>query len=421
MLKRVVSSVMLAGVLLLSAAESPQWQGLNRDGVYPESGLLKAWPEGGPKKLWQADGLGSGYSSPVVLKDRVLVTGNGINDQKKREFLTALDKSGKVLWQTEYGNVTNKSYADVRTTPTCVRGKAYLISGMGEVVRIDVQSGVVEWSVDAAPMMQGRPGSWGYAESPLVDGGKVFFTASGEQGVMLALNTRDGSVAWKADKLPGNAAYISPLLVEHNGIRQIIGGNSKGLFGIDPENGKIAWFFEYTDEILAQAKLKGIYAVTPIFHDGEVFVTGGYNIGGVALKLSSQLNAAKLLWQNFDLDTHHGGVVLVQGRLYGSNWHNNSTGHWVCVDWRSGKTLYEQEWTGKGKGSIAAADGMLYCYDEKRGSVALVKADGKNFSPVGEFTVSYGQGQHWAHPVISDKVLYLRRGGSMAVYSLAAE
>jgi outer membrane protein assembly factor BamB len=158
---------------------------------------------------------------------------------------------------------------------------------------------------------------------------------------------------------------------------------------------------------------------TPIYHDGQVYITSGYNAGGVMLKLSEDGSSIQELWKDDTLDTHHGGVILVDGHLYGANWQNNSRGKWVCLDWKTGKALYEQEW--KCKGSILYAEGMLYCYEEKDGNVALVKATPEGFNPISTFQVTQGKERHWAHPVICDGRLYIRHGNVLLCYDVKAK
>jgi len=401
------------------AADSPQWQGVNRNADFPESNLLKAWPPEGPKLLWSREGIGSGYSSAVTVGDRIYVTGNNVKGEKRKEFLTALDHSGKIIYQTPYGSVTPKSYSDVRTTPTVLGNDIFVISGAGEVASLDAASGKLNWSVDAAGLTEGQPGAWGFAESPLVFDGKVLFTASGKKASFIAFNIKDGSVAWQTPPLAGPAAYVSPILITQNGKKIIVGLNSKYVVGLDPGTGKIIWKFEYTDDITQGAKIRGINAVTPIWIDGFLFTSTGYDVGGVMLKLSPDLGKAELVWVSKDLDIHHGGAVVYGGVIYGANWIGNEKGNWVGVDWKSGKTLFEQPW-GQNKGSISLSDGMLYCYSE-RGAVGLIKPAKDKFEAAGEFQVKLGEGQHWAHPVISNQVLYIRHGNHLMAYDVKGE
>ena len=156
-----------------------------------------------------------------------------------------------------------------------------------------------------------------------------------------------------------------------------------------------------------------------LYKDGRIFFCHGYNINGFQLQLADDLKSVKLTWRNETLDTHHGGYVLVNGKIYGSNWISNNDGNWCCVDWNTGKTDYEEKWTGgAGKGSIIAADNKLYIYDERRGFVGLVKPDPAKFDVVSKFRVAKGSGPYWAHMSIDKGVLYLRHGEYFAAYKI---
>ena len=152
------------------------------------------------------------------------------------------------------------------------------------------------------------------------------------------------------------------------------------IIGVDAANSEILWQYDCK---LYQGKPKAINPNTPIYQDGYIYVTSGYDKGGAKLKLSedgSEVVAQE--WKDSTLDCHHGGVVLVDGYIYGTSWRGNAAGNWVCLDWKTGKVIYETEWIGKG--SVTYADGMLYCYEEKQGTVGLIKATPEKFSRVRE-------------------------------------
>jgi outer membrane protein assembly factor BamB len=136
------------------------------------------------------------------------------------------------------------------------------------------------------------------------------------------------------------------------------------------------------------------------------------------LSLNPDGTDVSVKWTDSELDVHHGGVVLVDGFIYGSNWLSNSDGNWCCLDWDSGKKMYEQDW--KCKGSIISADGMLYIYDEKSGFVGLVRPDPAKFDLVSSFKIKEGTGPHWAHPVIHNGNLFIRHGKVLMVYNIKA-
>jgi hypothetical protein len=136
----------------------------------------------------------------------------------------------------------------------------------------------------------------------------------------------------------------------------------------------------------------------------------------VKLKLNEDGSGVQQVWTDPVLDVHHGGVVLVDDCLYGSNWINNREGKWCAIDWETGKANYEQEWNTKG--SIIFADGMLYVYEEQRGHVGLVRPGPEEFDLVSSFRVEDGAGPHWAHPSIYDGKLFLRHGDVLMVYNI---
>jgi outer membrane protein assembly factor BamB len=399
---------------ITQAADWYQWRGINRDGISKETDLLKNWGENGPKLILTVEGLGKGFSSPSISNGVIYIT--GMDDNK--EFLSAFDLNGNLKWKKEYGNAYTKSYPDARTTPTVDGNSVYVISGTGEVACLDAASGNIKWSVAALDKFGGKQGSWGTAESPLIMENKVIYTPCGDQTTIVALDKDTGETVWSSKTLNDNSGYVSPILIERGGRGLIITVTGNYIIGVNPENGDILWQVKYT-EIPPPKSGNDINIPSPLYYEGRVFVTSGYDHAGVMLDLSEDGSSASVAWWNKDLDTHHGGVVLVNGYIYGSNWINNGAGNWVCLDWNAGKTMYEKEW--ENKGSIIYADGMLYCYEEKRGNLALVRATPDDFVIVSSFMITEGKGPHWGHPVISDGRLYIRHGDFLMVYDIKAE
>ena len=290
-----------------------------------------------------------------------------------------------------------------------------MISGTGEIVCLSTADGSIVWKVDGASVYASTTGTWGHAESPLVYDGKVYFTGGGNQTTMVALDAATGKEVWKSRSLNQMRAYLSPILIEWKGKKQIVAGTMETIFGIDPKTGEIAWEFKGWDD----PNDEDIPPNSPIFKDGKIFFSVGYDIGGYQLQLNDYLTAVTQVWKTTDMDTHHGGYVLVDCVIYGTNWLNNNNGHWLAVDWNTGNTLYDTAWAGgKGKGSIIYADGMLYCYDERRGYIGMVVPDGKEFKTVSEFRMDKGEGPFWAHLVIHDGILYARHGSALIAYKI---
>lgn len=420
-MKKVLFSVLLGTVVCTGALAQVTpygWRGPEHNGYYPDKGLLNQWPEAGPQMVFETEDAGKGYSSPLVVNDRVYIT--GLNEDGTREVFQCYNLQGKKQYTVEYGNPWKQSYPETRTTPAIVDGKAYVISGMAEIVCINIADGKILWKVDGGTKYQRQTGMWGTSECPLVFDDKVIYTPCGNQTAMVALNRNTGEEIWKTRPLNEKSGYVSPIMIEYKGKRQIVGSTNQTAFGVNPDNGEIMWTYDdWGPRHTGQGGRDNIAPNSALYKDGRIFFCHGYNINGFQLQLADDLKSVKLTWRNETLDTHHGGYVLVNGKIYGSNWVSNNDGNWCCIDWNTGKTDYEEKWTGgAGKGSIIAADNKLYIYDERRGFVGLVKPDPAKFDVVSKFRVAKGSGPYWAHMSIDKGVLYLRHGEYFAAYKI---
>ncbi|MCP4710404.1 MAG: PQQ-like beta-propeller repeat protein, partial [Planctomycetes bacterium] len=390
-----------------------QFRGPNRDGKSVETGLLKQWPDGGPKLLWATkEDLGKGWSHPVIANDTIYTLGNFRQDG----ILFALDMDGQLKWKKTYGPEWYRTRPGTRSVPTIDGDRIYFFSGVGTLYCYDAKNGEQKWVFEAAEKYQGTPPRWAYAESPLIAGDVVFCTPGGKLATMVALNKITGEVIWETKELTDGSAYCSPILINHGGNKIIVTMTNKGVVGIDPASGKLLWkdpFAEYMD-----ARMGSTNPVSPTYHDGFIYTTAGYDAGGALLKLSPDGASVTRQWVDTTLDNHHGGVIIKDGYIYGSNFLSNTEGNWCCLEFKTGKVMYETTWNNKG--SMIYADGLLYCYDDERGNLALVKPDPAGFEVVSSFQITQGSGEHWAHPVICDGRLYIRRGKSMMAYDIKA-
>ena len=270
-------------------------------------------------------------------------------------------------------------------------------------------------------MNKGTYGRWGIAESLLIDGNKIFFSPGGPETMTIALNKANGNVIWRSASLNDKPGYVSPILINYAGKRVIINVSLGHVFGTDASNGEILWNVSHDQSSNPDMrKWELIKCTTPLYKDGMVYVTGGYDTGGMMIKIADDGKSAKVEWTDLVLDNHHGGVVLVNGYIYGSNWLNNKDGNWCCIDWKTGKKMWEETWNTKG--SIISAEGMLYIYDERNGNVGLVKATPEKFDLISSFKVTPGStGPFWAHPVIHNGILYLRHTNVLMAYNIKAK
>lgn len=400
------------------AGDVTQWRGDDRSGAYPETGLLKEWPTEGPRKLWETEELGGGYSSPIAVGKYVYVTGLVRDGSERKEVLTCLDKSGKIVWQTVYGNGYSGQYPSARTTPTWRDGELYVISGSGEVVKLHAGTGKIVWQVDAKARYGGENGMWGTAESPLVDENAVYFTAGGSETTLVALSRKDGKRLWQTDSLDDKASYVSPTMIEQAEVRQIVGATTNYLFGVEPETGNLLWKLDIREELDGGRRIQrwDIIANSLVYVDGKILMSNGYDQGSLFFQLNQTGKQVKIVWKNLDLTSMHHGFVILDGHVY-STAHNEQA--FTVVELATGKTTFHERIGNLNLAQIITADGLLYLYDNRRGNMILAKPDPqKGFEEISRFPIRFGTGEHWCHPIISDGILYVRRGGTMAAFDL---
>ncbi len=391
-------------------AQTLGWRANDGSGLYrQESGLMKVWPENGPQTILSITDLPEGYSQPVVTSEMILLT--GIRDTM--DVVLAYTPDGKKLWETPYGRSWIRSYQLTRTTPRIEGNRVWVTSGMAGVACLDLNNGKILWKKDLYRLYQGEEATYGYSESPLICDNLFIYTVGGKRATVVALNKNTGAEVWRSAVFD-KSAYCTPIFVNHNGTKMYVNVGAKSIFAIAIETGKVLWTIDYTHWMNPNDTNNNTN--NPIYADGKIAVTSGYNHGTVLISLSADGKSATQLWKNEDLDAHHGNMVKVGNYLYGSTWDNNATGKWACVDWKTGKTAYVEAW--ESKGSIISADGMLYCYEEKNGNVALVRPNPLKFDRVSSFRVQGGRGPHWAHPVIYKGTLYIRHGNTLNGYKI---
>jgi len=411
-MKSLITILFLLVTNTLLAQEIIEFRGVNRSGHYNETGLLKQWPDNGPEMIIKIEGVGKGYSQPILVEKTIYITGI---KEDTIDILSAYNMEGEMLWDVPYGRSWTRSYIDSRSTPTYENGKLYVTSGTGQLNCIDATSGKIIWQVNASEEYGGEIHKHGDTESPVLTENAVLYTTGGEENTIIALNKKDGSLVWKTRSLGGAKSYASPKLIHHNRQPIILVQTYHNLIGVNPDNGEVYWSYDLF-QYHSHRSGKGAQTNVPLYSDGELFVTSGYEHPALMFALSENGKSIQLKWRNDIIDTHHGGVVLVDGNIYGSNWGNNANGNWASVNWKTGGTNWENEW--ENKGSVIYADGMLYLYEEKRGNVALVKPSTDSLKIISTFKVEHGTGPHWAHPAIYNGNLFIRHGDVLMIYDI---
>jgi len=388
-----------------------QFRGPFRNGIYPDEDLLTEWPEGGPEFVLKIEGLGEGHSSAIV-HNNIIYT-SGLKDTM--DVVSSFNMKGKLLWEKPFGTAWKGTHPETRNTPTLEGNRIFIASGTGEVVCMDALSGKIVWKRDPIKEFRGKFSVWGPAESLLLTDNAVIYVIGGEDASVVALNKENGELIWKSPSTGGVKAYCTPILIDRNGTKIILAELQRDLLGINPLNGEILWTFDLRPEDEKRVSWLN-HTNSPLYKNGDIFITRGYDINALMLSLSEDGHEVSLKWKNPTLDTHVGGVVEVNGFIYGSSWITNTQGNWICQEWETGKVMYDQEWFNKGE--VIYADGHLYCIEEKDGNTALLLPDPSGFKVISTFRVTEGTGPYWAHTTIYDRKLFIRHGDILMVYDI---
>lgn len=382
-----------------------QFHGPNRDNISHETGLLKKWPAQGPELLWTAKGIGEGFSTVAIVDGLIYTTGN-IEDFT---VITALTTDGQHKWTARNGPAYRRDKPGTRGTPTINSGRLYHENADGDIVCLDAKDGNEIWSLNIIKKFNGRNIRWALSESLLIDGNKLICTPGGENAGIVALNKSTGSTIWickEAHDMPG---YASPIVLEYEGLRHIVTLMAKSVVGVNAETGSLLWKVEHTTPFDENIN-------TPIYHNGSVYIcsrtTGTRRL---RLLVDGDRVSIEQVWESKLLDSQHGGILLLDGYLYGAC-RSASGGPWVCLDAKTGMRMYAEK--GIGAGSLKYADGLLYALNHKR-TVALVRPNHRAFEMVSQFSIpAGGRGPTWAHPVVCSGRLYIRHGDFLYCYEV---
>ena len=401
-----------AGKLVASTEPGwPQWRGPRRDGVSDETGLLQAWPAGGPKLIWKLDGIGRGYSCPIVSRGTLYITG----DVGKELRIFAISPAGKVTWQTTNGRSWAKPFPGSRAVCCYRDGRVYNMNAHGTVVCLDARTGRKVWGVDILRRFGAKNVTWGTTECVLVDGPGLIVTPAGARGLMAALDRKTGKTLWKTRPLPDEQiGYGSPILMTRGSKRLLVTTGSRHTFAVDAEAGKLLWTFRHTIP-------EQMVTTIPVLWSDSVFITNSsrYDYHFYRLRMNDDNTKAEKVW-TAKLSNAHGSVICVAGRLCGAS--DRKPAGCLRLDPHTGKPLGAPG-PEVGDGAVIFADGRVYCL-ACSGTMLLLKPSDKGFETTGRFDLvklKKGRQDAWAHPVICDGRLYLRYHDTLYCYDISAK
>jgi outer membrane protein assembly factor BamB len=407
-----------------SVADWPQWRGPERNGKSPDTGLLQAWPEGGPPLEWRASGLGAGFSSVAVAGERIYTMG----DLGDAQYVLALRREdGSQVWKRKVGPAWEDKYLGPRSTPTVDGDRLFVLTTEGELFCLDAGTGKERWvrslprEFGGAMMKAKGTYEWKFSESPLIDGKRVIVTPGAREAALVALNKRTGKEIWRSaipqigERGADGAGYSSVVVSEAGGVRQYVQFLGRGVVGVEAGTGRYLWGYNPIANDVANI-------ATPIIAGDHVFVSSGYGTGSALLKLGRTgdgIRAEEVYFLPANvMQNHHGGLILHEGYVFTGTGHNK--GFPLSIEMATGKVAWGPERNaGTDSAAVAYADGRLY-FRYQNGLMVLVDATPEGYRERGSFMIPDVERQSWPHPVIIGGRLYLREQDNLFCYDVRA-
>lgn len=396
-----------------TAADWPQFRGPNRDGVSAETGLLRAWPAGGPKLLWSTQ-VGPGYAAAAIVGGRVYFDDY---DETAGDYLVRCLSlaDGKELWRFKESRRIRPNHAITRTVPAADGRFVFSLDPKAVLHALDARSGREIWRKDLVQVYGSQIPPWYNGQNPLIEKDRVLVAPAGKAALVVALDKASGKELWRTPNPDGWLLSHSSLMpATLGGVDQYLFNVLEGTVAVAAADGRRLWHFPF--------KFNLAVPPSPLVVDAErVYVTGPYDSGGAMfrVKKTAQGFATERVFVhapdewNSEVQT----PVLFQKHLFAVG--KKKRGLFTCVD-LDGK----QVWTSDGRasfelGSFLLADGMFLVLEGKTGVLRLVEASTREYKELASAPVLSGP-DVWAPLALSDGRLVIRDLGRMVCLDLKA-
>ncbi len=425
----------------VSGADWPQFRGPRGDGTSDAQNLPTNW--GGFGTIaWQAEIPGRGWSSPIVLADRIWVTHaepTALPDKEREQKLAAgvyrdfaeqfqahasvtlyaaeFDaQTGQLLRNLELltvGNPPPIHATNTYATPTPVADGQRLYCHFGPLgtVAVDLATGKVVWNQRFVFDDITGPGS-----SPILWRDKLILPCDGvDQQFVVALEAASGQVAWKTPRPKIAAAegkhrraFSTPLWFAHAGREQVVVPAAQWVCSYDPETGRELWRVNCG---------QGQHATIPrpVFRDGLVYVCTGYmqpQLWAIRVDGAGDVTDSHVAWKYDKQVPEISSPVIVEGEIY----FVSALGVATCLDIKAGAVHWQHRLGGNFGASPLAADGKLYFSSQE--GVTTVLRPGREYQ---ELAKNQLFGQTLASPAICGESLLIRADRTLYCIRAAAK
>lgn len=377
----------------LFAGEWPNWRGPRHDGVSAETGLKLKW-DAPPPKLWEKS-IGSGFSGVSALDGKLYTAGTA----KRQQTAYCLNAdTGEIVWQTPFEAEYQEGQGGdgPRSTPAVSDGRVYLLGARGRLVCLDAADGKIAWE----QKFGGMP-TWGYSGSVLIDGELAIVCAGGAQGALVAYDRKTGKEIWKCGDDP--VGYATPYPFDFNGGHYIVGFMGNSAIIARASDGKLAWRLPWETAY-------NVNAASPIFQDGQLFLSTGYRHGSILTKLSGKGAELKhdVVWEGKSMRAKFQSCVLTDGHLYASDETSLR-----CVEFATGKENWVEPRLKDG--TVVLVEQHLIVLTES-GEMIIAPASPEGFKPLSR--VQLLDGRCWTVPTLYKGRMYARNLDTLTCFKM---
>lgn len=362
----------------VAAADWPEFRGSNAQGQSEATNLPLTWsPTAGI--AWKAAVAGVGWSSPVVIGERIYLTSalpiGGVEDPKADRSLHALAldaATGKPVWDVEIFTATSprmhRKNSHASPTPVYEEGKLYVHFGHLGTACLDAATGKSIWSTQEFAYSPVH----GAGSSPVLFEDLLIFSADAETDPkVIALDKTTGKQRWafaRQSEAKKKFSFCTPLIIDVNGQKQLISPGSGVVNALNPKDGTEIWRCDYGEG----------YSVVPrpVYAHGMVFVSSSYDkpvLKAIKVDGKGDVTETHVAWTIDKAVPHNPSMAVIGDELY----FVADNGILTCADAKTGQIHYSERCTGPISASLLVADGKLYLQDEK--GLGVVVKPGKTF------------------------------------------
>jgi outer membrane protein assembly factor BamB len=435
-------SVMLTG----TAADWPRFLGPTGDGFSPETNLLERIPAQGVPIVWER-AVGTGYSAPAIRDNQLVLHHRRGNEEIVESFDAATGTPG---WRHASPTTYEDPYGynnGPRCTPWLTTNRVFAFGAEGRLLALDRASGRPLWQRETGKDFEVPPAFFGVGSTPLLESGRLIVMVGGQPNSgMVAFDPESGKTLWesvgesnwngqpmrawpgeplvrwqRADK---QASYSSPVPATFHGQRHVLCLMRQGLVSLNPTNGAVNFSFWFRSRLN-----DSVNAANPVVQGDLILITAAYyRVGSVLLRVRPDGRGVEEVWRGISMEAHWSTPLLADGRMYAFSGRNEPDAFLRCVDFATGKVLWERDerWPPHstrqpavfGRGSMIAADGRLIALGEG-GLLGMFKPSATACEELGRWQVPGLGHPCWAPPALSQGRLYLRSEDRLVCLSLA--